>query len=961
MSNFKLIKKHMPACSLYLFAMTLSVGSFAQEIEEQRKVEKSDSIVERLGISSKLKDYAGAAFVLPGKTIEKTAFNNTKNSLAGYIPGLFVSQGGGEPGAEWSSMFIRGKRTTSNGSNAPYVLVDGFERDMNYMDPNEIESITVLKDAAATAIYGLKGASGVIEIKTKRGQEGKTRITFDSQLTQKTALNIPNSLGAADYMKYYNQARVNDGYPDNFYSPELINTYSTNPDPYQYADVNWLDEFFDKNSYKQRYSLSVDGGSKIAKYYVHFSYIGDEGNLKPDPSVNKYSTQNKWEKYSIRTNIDVQITKNLQLQAGVSSMFGFVNNPSNSNGTALYRSLMNYIPIAHPILNEDGSIAGTQLYADNPYKILNKGGYSETFTRYVTATTRLQYDLGSLTKGLTAFGAFAYDNNYSYTSQRLKQTALHELLIDQNTGQPILDNEENKTYKQWGTNTPLALSGSSGAYYRKMNFEFGLNYDRTFGKHAVSSRIFGFNYDYQNDNILAHAMAGICGGINYAYDSKYLVDLSGSWSGTEQFPKENRMYLYPAVGLGWVVTNESFMKENPVLSYLKLRGSYGMTGSDNMTNNGADLYYYYIVSLTRGGNAFFGEGNPASITSNNFTTGYVEGTISNPILRPESTEKKNLGFDVAVLDNRLSGSFDYFSEYTRYILAYSKTMPGMMGVPNSKMMLDNIGEVSNYGFEIQLGWSDKIGKVGYFVNANATFARNKVEYLDEEPGLAEPQTGYSLDAYWGFKSEGFFQNAEEVTAWADQTSVGKTIKGDLKFVNQNPDEDNIINEYDRVYLGTTGMPDWFYGINLGAKYAGWELSCLFQGVSGINKVYRDGINRAFSNSGNIYDFHAGNFWTEENSVSPDYPRLTIDGSSSTKAKADFWIKDASYIRLKNVELSYTIPTAWIAKHSVIRLYLSGTNLICWDKLDGITDPDISTDGLAYPVNRMYSVGLRLML
>lgn len=899
--------------------------------------------------------------ILSGKTIEKSAFNNTKNSLAGYIPGLFVLQGGGEPGAEWSTMYIRGKRTTYNGTNAPYILVDGFERDMNYMDPNEIESITVLKDAAATAIYGLKGASGVIEVKTKRGQEGKTTVTFDSQATLKSALNVPNSLGAVDYMTFYNQARVNDGNPADFYAPELINKYSSNPDSYSYADVNWMNQFFDKTSYKQRYSLSVEGGSKIAKYYVNFSYLGDMGNLNINPNVNKYSTQNKWDKYSIRTNIDVQITPKLLLQAGVSSMFGFVTTPSNTSGTAIYRSLLNYIPNAHPVLNQNGSIAGNQLYNDNPYKVINYGGYTETFTRYVTATTRLNYDLSSVTKGLSAYGAYAFDNYYVYTSKRLKQTATFELITDPITNEPKLDSNGNQTYKQWGANAPLALSGTSGTYYRKMNYELGLNYNRTFGKHNLSARAYGFNYDYQDDVRLANAMAGINAGINYNFNSKYFVDLTGSWSGTEQFPKENRMFLYPAIGLGWVITNEAFLKDSPVLSYLKLRGSYGISGSDNMSNGGTNLYYNYIMSLSKGGTAFFGEGNPTSITSNSFTTGYIEGAIANPTLRPESTEKLDVGFDASFMKNRLTVGFDYFSEYTRNILAYSKSMPGMMGVPNAKLMLENIGEMSNKGVEIQVGWSDRVGDVGYFINANATYIRNKIEYLDEEPGLAEPQTGYPLDAYWGFKTEGFFQTDAEVASWADQSGVGRTTKGDLKFVNQNPDEDNKIDDYDRVYLGTVGMPDWFYGINLGANYKGFELSCLFQGVQGLNKVFRDGINRAFSNSGNIYDFHKGNFWSEDNSTDPLYPRLTIVGSSSTKAKADFWIKDASYIRLKNIELSYTLATNWIAQKSSIKFYLSGTNLFSFDKLNGITDPEITSDGLGYPVNRMMSLGLRLKL
>lgn len=420
------------------------------------------------------------------------------------------------------------------------------------------------------------------------------------------------------------------------------------------------------------------------------------------------------------------------------------------------------------------------------------------------------------------------------------------------------------------------------------------------------------------------------------------------------------MHLYPAAGLGWIITNESFLKDNPVLGYFKLRGSYGITGSDNMYNNGSDLYYYYIVSLSKGGTAFFGEGNPASITSGNFSTGYLEGVIANPTLRPESTGKANIGFDLALWNNRFTASFDYFREYTRYILAYSKSMPGMMGVPSSKLMLDNIGEVSNRGVEFQLGWSDQAGKFRYFINANATYARNKVEYLDEEPGLAEPQTGYALDAYWGFVSNGYFQTDNEIAAWADQTSVGNTTRGDLKFVNQNPDEDQVINEYDRVYLGTVGMPDWFYGITLGGSYKGWEVSCLFQGVEGMNKVYRDGINRPFSNSGNIYDFQAGNFWTEDN-PDAEYPRLTIDGSSSTKAKTDFWIKDASYIRLKNLEIAYNMPFRWISDDASVRIYLSGTNLICFDQLGGIADPDISSDGLGYPVNRMFTLGLRLKL
>jgi TonB-linked SusC/RagA family outer membrane protein len=899
---------------------------------------------------------------LNGLVLEKTPFSNIKNSLAGYIPGLYVTQGGGEPGTEWSTILIRGKRTTANGSNVPYILVDGFERDINNMDPNEIESISVLKDAAATAIYGLKGASGVIDVRTKRGKIGKTSITFDTQLTQKSILNIPNSLGSADYMTYYNQARINDGNPPDFYSPSLIEGYRNNTNPFQYADVSWLNQFFNKNAYKQRYSITVDGGSKIAKYFVIFSYLGDEGNLKTEPTINKYSNQNKADKYSIRTNIDVQISDKLSLQAGVSSMFGFTNSPNGMSGSSSYKMLLNYLPNAHPILNENGSIAGSQVYTENPYKIFNYSGYSETFTRYVTANTRLNYDLNNLTKGLTAYAVMAYDNYYTFTTSRTKQTATYELLIDPVTSKPKTDLEGKSMYSQWGTTTALNSTGASGTYYRRMNFEAGFNYNRSFGKHAIAANVMGFNYTYENDVKLAHAMAGINSGIRYQYDSRYIIDLSGSWSGTEQFPASNRMFLYPALGVGWVLTNETFLKNNPIINYLKLRASYGLTGSDNLTNNyGNDLYYNYLVSLRKGGTAYFGEGNPALITSGSFSTGYVEGSISNPTLRPETTEKKNIAVDLSLFSNRLTASFEYFDEYTRNILAFSKSMPGIIGVPVANLMLENIGEVSNKGYEIQLGWTDKIGKFGYFVNANATYAANKVEYLDEEPGLAEPQTGYALDAYWGFKTNGFFQTDAEVAQWADQTKVGRTTKGDLKFVNQNPSEDNIIDEYDRVFLGSVGMPDWFYGINLGTNYKGWELSCLLQGVVGLNKVNRDGINRPFSGSGNIYDFHVGNFWTESNSANPEYPRLTVDGSSSTKAKADFWIKDASYLRLKNVELSYTIDSKWITTGSTIRCYLSGTNLMSFDKLNGKLDPESSSDGYSYPLNRMFSVGLRLKL
>jgi TonB-linked SusC/RagA family outer membrane protein len=960
MLNIRSIRRNAYFFSMLVCLFCLPVKSAGQENNENAEEKKSAAGVQQFGKLTDPALYVGSAAVLSGKTIEKTAFNNTKNALAGYIPGLYVSQGGGEPGAEWSTMFIRGKRTTSNGSNDPLILVDGFERDMNFMDPNEIESITVLKDAAGTAIYGLKGASGVIEVRTKRGREGKTNVTFDTQLTLKSAMNVPKALGSVDYMTYYNQAQVNDGYAPDFYASELIEKYRNNNNPYQYPDVNWLDNYFNPHSYKQRYSLSIDGGSKIAKYYVLFSYVGDKGNIVTDPSINRYSTQNKWDKYSIRTNIDVQITSKLNLEAGVSSMFSFVNNPSNTSGVGLYRLLMDYNPNVHPVLNADKSIAGTQMYTNNPYKVSNYSGYSESFNRYVTATTRLNFDLNTITRGLSIYGAFAFDNNYTHISRRIKETPVYELQIDPVTGLPR-ENNGAYIYRQWGLSTPLSLTGSSGTYYRKMNYELGLNYQRRIRKHDIFARVFGFNYDYQDDVRLPTARAGINGGVNYVFDNRYLVDISASWSGTEQFPPENRMYLYPALGLGWVATNELFLKDSPVLSYFKLRGSYGITGSDNITNNGSNLYYYYIISLARGGTAFFGEGNPASITAGNFSTGYLEGTIANPILRPESTEKINAGFDARFLNDRLSASFDYFNEYTKHILAVSKSMPGIMGVPNARMMLENIGEVSNKGIELQVGWSDKIGAFNYFINANATYSKNKVEYLDEEPGLAEPQTGYPLDAYWGFLSDGFFQTNEEVALWADQSSVGNTTKGDLRFINQNPEEDNIINEYDRVYLGTVGIPDWFYGITLGGSYKRWEVSVLFQGVSGMNKIFRDGINRPFSNSGNIYDFHVGNFWTEENSIHAKYPRLTIDGSSSTKAKADFWMKDASYLRLKNLEVSYTFPTKWISNTSNMRFYLSGTNLLCWDKLDGIADPDISADGRSYPVNRMFTAGFRVNL
>lgn len=951
-SQFKSIRHYLFLLFIFLISHT-PVAAKEKEYSHNAVVLKNDSV----NSAKKNELFTGAVSEIKNDVIEKTSFNNVKNSLSGYVNGLYVNQSGGEPGAEWSTLSIRGKRTTENGNNSPYILVDGYERDMNYLDANEVESITVLKDAVSTAKYGLKGASGVLLVKTKRGSNsGSTRITFDSQITFKQALNIPNPVGAVDYMKYYNIARVNDGNLPS-YNQQLIDSYGNSTDKYLYPDVNWLGEFFNKDSYKQHYSLGIDGGNSFAKYYVALSYLDDIGNINIDPSANKYSTQNKQNKYSIRSNIDVQVTKQLKLAANIWALYSFINKPNNQSGSSVYKTLLNYLPNAHPIMNENGSVAGNQQYSSNPYAIINKGGYGENFNRYVTANIDLTYNLDFITLGLSTSGSLAFDNNYIYNVTRTKSYANYEWTKDVN-GNPMYETNGGKIYKQWGNNSSLILSGTSGTYYRRLNVETGLTYKRQFEKNLISAHVNAYNYDYQTDAVLPHAMAGIDGSFGYSYNSRYLLDLSGCWSGTEQFPTNNRMHLFSAAGLGWVVSNESFMNNNNIVSFLKVRASYGTTGSDVLSNGSTDIYYDYLGSFQKGGTTFFGEGNPLSITGSGiYSTGYLEGGVANPELKPEKTTKANLGIDFRFLNNALSLSANYFDEYTSNILAIRQSIPYMMGIPSGKLMVENIGEIRNQGAEIEIGLQHSIGKLKLFIQGNATYAKNKIIYLDEESGLAEPRTGYPIDAYWGFRSLGYFQTDAEIASSPSQQTVGKTAPGDLKFADMNGD--NVINEYDRVYLGKVGTPDWFYGINLGVKYKGFEFSSLIQGVSGLNKVYRDGINTAFGNKGNMYDFQVDNFWTAANSSNATFPRLTIDGSSSSKAKSDFWLKDASYIRLKNVELSYIFSTKWILKDASIRVYLSGSNLLSINKLSSPIDPEISSDGQSYPINRMFTLGFRL--
>lgn len=879
----------------------------------------------------------GAVSSVKGNEL-KSFVPNIANMLNGQIPGLVVQQWGCEPGADSPAMNARGVNTYGSGTGL-FIVIDGFQSTEAYfqqLTPQEIESITLLKDASATAIYGSKGANGVLLITTKRGASDKIKINFSIQSGFQQPLRLPEFLGAYDYATLYNEALVNDG-KSPFYTPMDLEAYKTGNDPIFHPDVDWYGTILRKAAPITNYNFTASGSNEYFRYFVLLNVLDDRSLYRKAGNVSDFSKNGTYTRYNFRTNIDVKLSKRLQGAVTLGGTIEDKTNPGTSENTSGMFDLMSSIaPNAFPVYVSTGMYGGNSMYS-NPLGDLMQTGYTSYNGRSLQAIFQLKGDLGFITPGLSVNGAVGFNTYFKSYSKKSRQYARYS--VDR-------DNADEIIYTTYGQNTSLAGDESSSSQWRDYSLQASLNYNRTFnGLHNIDAIYLGSYNDYVvTGTDLSYKNIAMGGRVTYSYDKRYIGEFSFGYNGTENFPKGHRFGFFPAGSLGWILSNEAFLKGNPILNYLKLRASYGIVGNDNiggiryMFDQYYDGYGYHL-------------GN-----SNNVQDGLVQGKLANPDVTWEKEKKFNVGFE-ATLVNKIDVSFDYFIQKRSNILSQPyRTVPDYLGISRPDI---NIGKVGNKGLETSIRYNG-IGKkdLTYFVETSLWYAKNKVVYNAE--AIQENEylygTGRIVGQPFVLEAIGFFKDEDDILKSPTQTFTD-VRPGDIKYKDQN--KDGKIDSNDYYPIGYTSMPQITLGLHGGITFKGFDMDIFFQGAAN-RTVYCGGkYYHAFQNDAKVSSIALGR-WTPETAETATYPRLSSENNLNNYQASSFWQKNGNFLKLRSLEIGYTLPFQLSRKINLekVRIFANGTNLFSLDHMDGFTDPETMS---GYPALRTISFGLSIQL
>lgn len=919
-------------------------------------------VVVGYGVQKKA-NLTGAVTSMKSDELLKSRAANATTALVGQMPGLISKQASGEPGADDASIFIRGI-ATFQGDASPAYIIDGIERtsaDFARMDPNDIESINVLKDAASAAIFGMRGANGVIVITTKRGTDGKASIKYSGSVSIQSPTKLPEFANSYDYARLANQY-----FGSEIYSAEAIQKYKDGSDPELYPNTNWYDEMLTKNAIQNQHNISISGGNEKIRYYVSGGFL-NQGGLWEDLN---------YKRYNLRSNIDAQITKTTRLGVDVS---GRLEKSLNSGSSyTIFKELVRNTPVLlcrYP----DGTFAFPDATHPNIVAANQPGGsYSKGETFVVDARVELEQELDFITEGLSAKGVMSYSRN-NYTNKAwsvspyvYSKDANNEYILNPRTS-PSLNLTQNQTSYQ--------------------EYQLQVNYNRSFGLHNVTAMAMvlarkGFssvssmfrnsfdseildqinagNTDGQTMNAVDSetARASYMARVNYNYASKYLVEFNIRRDGSENFAPDKRWGTFASASLGWVISEEPFFESlKNTINFLKLRGSYGTLGNDN--TGGVSFPFYSRFELYQGAVASNGFMNNLGdyAFGDLVTKGLVPGAIANSLATWEKSNKANIAMD-ATLFNNLNFTVDLFTERRTNILTQrTAEVPSSFG---GTLPLENIGIVNNKGIDLSLNYHNSIGKVNYSVGGNFTFARNKIVEMAEAEGTSEymRQTGRPINGYYGYKTDGIFQSQEEIDNYAKQEVAGAgydTQIGDIKYVDI--DGNGVVNSDDMTYLGYGNIPEIIYGINGSLNWKNFDFSFLMQGAAHAQVYLKGGIILPYFNQGNLPQFWVNEAWTEEN-PSNRYPRLaeSVHNFPATDVPGvQTYLYNASYLRLKNIEIGYTFPTSWLSRIGVTsaRVYVNAQNLFTISDVPQIDPENTEQEGWTYPQMKSFNFGLSL--
>ena len=937
----------------------------------------------------------GSVATITTKDLTQSPTANINNALAGRLPGLIVNQyAGGEPGVDQSELFIRGKATYGNQS--AIVIVDGIERDMSYLAPDEIETFTILKDASATAAYGIRGANGVIVITTKRGKAAeKATVNLKASIGINQPIGFPEYLGSADYATLYNEARLNDAKMTgadisslNLFSQQAIDNFrrakGDNSDGLGY-DWDYYDFAF-KPGLQEDVSLSIRGGTDKVRYYVLANYFSQGGNYKYS-NAGEYDSQTKFTRYNFRSNIDININRYLSTRLDLGARITDRNAPGTTAGRlmTICATQPPYLPIlveenAHP-QNEEyiqqnprGMLYGDNIYRYNLLGELSRTGYLNEKNTYLNGSFAMNLDMEFLTKGLKAEVMFSYDASEGRWINRKLDTYKdgYREYPKYATFMPIEGSDAYmagghytgayKTGNKYDIDQTIGNGFSHNASDGRTYIQARLDYNRLFSnRHEVTAMLLANRGNRTVNNELAYHSQGITGRFAYYYNQKYLMEFNFGYNGSENFAPGKRYGFFPAGSIGWVVSEEEFMKKASWIDFLKVRASYGLVGSDNVSSR-----FPYL--------AFYGGGSGYDF-GNNFGTnvgGTSEGNLANANLTWEKARKLNVGIDFTTLNQRLALTIDAFYEY-RFDIITDMNSDGIMGYPDivgKDAALQNLGEVSNRGVDIELSWNDKIGKdFRYYIRPNLTFSRNRLEYKAEvaRKNSWHKETGKRLYENFVYVFDHFVADQEE----ADRLNKigyqpwGQLIPGDVVY--KDLDRNGVIDDEDRTAMGNPRSPELMFGIPFGFQYKNFDFSVLLQGATKSSILLNGAAVFDFpqfeqDKIGRVKKMHLDR-WTPETAATAKYPALHYGTHDNNKnGNSSLFLYDASYLRLKNVEIGYNVSPKLLRKFHVqqARIYVQGLNLLTFDKLGDVDiDPETkSGDGASwYPIQKVFNFGI----
>lgn len=912
----------------------------------------------------------GSVASIKSDDIIKAPTANATNSLTGRMPGVFVVQRSGKPGDNQADIFIRGRATT--GDSNPLIIVDGAERQsFGDIDPNEIENISVLKDASATALFGIKGGNGVILITTKVGKEGKPRISYTGNVAIQTPTALPKTLNAFTSASLLNEANANVGKAPAFTDTEL-QKFKDHSDPYKYPDFNWFDYVMRKYYPQTQHNLNVSGGTKIAKYFVSVGYLFEDGILKKFDNPYGYSTTPKYDRYNFRSNLDLNLSKDLTVSI---KLGGRLENRFAPAGAAFYAnaeieyllSRINGIPAyAYQPFLPDGRFmenpnAGVNL--TNPLGWISRSGYYIQQNNSIESTLALDYKLDKLVRGLSFRTQYAYDAYF--IANRRQAGTFTSYYINKQTDEIV---KGNSSFSD--ADTPLGPVTATYDGTMSYNLQSSLNYNRSFGNHTVTALAL---FQRQARNVIgaqpAYASQGIVGRVTYSFMDKYFAEFNGAYNGSENFASGKRYGFFPAVSAGWTVSKEEFLKNAGWLSFLKIRGSYGKIGFDKIGGN----RFLYLDEYSRSSTIYTGGANlgltvkpntaaqfglPTSINTYPVIT---HSRIGNPDITWETSTKRNIGFESSFFNDMFSLNFDLFDETRTNILLNRQSALTTYGEAYPSV---NYGEVYNHGYEIELRHQRRVGNLGYGFNAQVSFARNKVINLDEPVGRPAYQksAGYQIGQYRGYVTDGFYQSQDDINSYIPNL-LGKPIPGDLKFKDIN--KDGVISTDDITPIGYSNVPEYSYSFEPNISFKGISFSIMLQGIGHVSSDIQFDQRNLSSNQ--MYENMLGR-WTPATAQTATWPALqpAVGGNFMSYATNDFLLTNARYLKIRNAQLAYQIPSSIVKKIGVkgIRVFVSGQNLYTWTKVL-YRDPENfqrrapQASYNVYPTSRLYNLGINI--